>query len=68
MLVFNGANSVHSIELQPHLCEQGQQSAKQQGLAMHFSQADVLKDDITVFSTNDNMQSLYMLVVFTSSF
>ena len=41
MLAFNGAPSVHSIELQSHLCEQGQKSAQQQGLAMQFSQADV---------------------------
>lgn len=47
MLAFNRAPSVHSIELQQHLCEQGQQSAQLQGLAMHFSQADVLKDDVT---------------------
>lgn len=46
MLAFNGAPSVHSIELQHSLCEQGQKSADQQGLAMHFSQVDVLKDDV----------------------
>ncbi|MEH6397247.1 methyltransferase, partial [Pseudoalteromonas sp.] len=49
MLAFNSAPSVHSIELQQHLCEQGQQSAQQQGLAMRFSQADVLKDDVTKY-------------------
>lgn len=53
MLAFNGAKSVHSIELQSQLCEQGQHSAKQQGLAMHFSQADVLSDDITDFFKAD---------------
>ncbi|MBQ4834200.1 methyltransferase [Pseudoalteromonas sp. MMG010] len=53
MLAFNGAPNVHSIELQPHLCEQGQNSAKQQGLAMHFSQANVLTDNTdAVFSEN----------------
>ena len=41
MLAFNGAPRVHSIELQQHLCDQGQHSAKQQQLAMQFSQADV---------------------------
>ena len=49
MLAFNRAPSVHSIELQQHLCEQGQQSAQQQGLAMRFSQADVLKDDVAKY-------------------
>jgi hypothetical protein len=53
MLAFNGASDVHSIELQQSLCEQGQKSAQQQGLAMHFSQADVLKDDITQFFNAD---------------
>ncbi|MCQ8879238.1 SAM-dependent methyltransferase [Pseudoalteromonas shioyasakiensis] len=47
MLAFNQAPSVHSIELQQHLCDQGQHSAQQQGLAMRFSQADVLKDDVS---------------------
>ncbi len=47
MLAFNQAPNVHSIELQQHLCDQGQHSAQQQGLAMHFSQADVLKDDVS---------------------
>ena len=49
MLAFNGAPSVHSIELQSHLCEQGQKSAQQQGLAMQFSQADVLIDNTQDF-------------------
>ena len=49
MLAFNGAQSVHSVELQSHLCEQGQKSAQQQGLAIQFSQADVLKDSIQDF-------------------
>ncbi|WP_213609294.1 methyltransferase [Pseudoalteromonas sp.] len=49
MLAFNGAPSVHSVELQPHLCEQGQTSAQQQGLAMQFSQADVLTDNTQDF-------------------
>ena len=49
MLAFNGAQSVHSVELQSHLCEQGQKSAQQQGLAMQFSQADVLKDNTQDF-------------------
>lgn len=49
MLAFNRAPSVHSIELQQLLCEQGQQSAQQQGLAMRFSQADVLKDDVAKY-------------------
>ena len=49
MLAFNGAPSVHSIELQSHLCEQGQKSAQQQGLAMQFSQADVLTDNTQGF-------------------
>ena len=53
MLAFNGASDVHSIELQQSLCEQGQKSAQQQGLAMHFSQADVLKEDITQFFNAD---------------
>lgn len=49
MLSFNHAPSVHSIELQQHLCEQGQQSAQQQGLALRFSQADVLKDNVSEY-------------------
>ncbi|MGO2477242.1 MAG: methyltransferase [Pseudoalteromonas sp.] len=49
MLAFNGAAHVHSIELQQTLCEQGQKSAKQQGLAMQFSQADVLSDPVSDF-------------------
>ncbi|TMS62342.1 methyltransferase [Pseudoalteromonas sp. S3173] len=49
MLAFNGAPSVHSIELQSHLCEQGQKSAQQQGLAMQFSQANVLTDNTQDF-------------------
>jgi hypothetical protein len=53
MLAFNGAQSVHSIELQPSLCEQGQHSALQQGLAMRFSQADVLNDDVSHFFNTD---------------
>ena len=53
MLAFNGASSVHSIELQANLCEQGQKSAQQQGLAMHFSQADVLSDDTQSFFNED---------------
>ncbi|BDF96343.1 methyltransferase [Pseudoalteromonas sp. KAN5] len=47
MLAYNQAPEVHSIELQQHLCEQGQHSAQQQGLAMRFSQADVLVDEVT---------------------
>ncbi|MFY8285195.1 methyltransferase [Pseudoalteromonas sp. SSMSWG5] len=47
MLAFNGAPSIHSIELQAHLCEQGQHSANQQQLPMQFSQANVLTDDVT---------------------
>ena len=46
MLAFDGAPSVHSIELQQSLCEQGQNSAHQQALPMYFSQADVLKDNV----------------------
>ncbi|KDC54998.1 MULTISPECIES: methyltransferase [Pseudoalteromonas] len=53
MLAFNGASNVHSIELQQSLCEQGQKSVQQQGLVMHFSQANVLKDDITQFFNTD---------------
>jgi hypothetical protein len=49
MLAFNGAQNVHSLELQPQLCEQGQQTAKQQGLAMRFSQTDVLNDATSHF-------------------
>ncbi len=49
MLAYNGASHVHSIELQQGLCEQGEKSAKQQGLAMHFSQADVLSDPVEGF-------------------
>ncbi len=49
MLAFNGAPSVHSVELQQHLCQQGQHSAKQQQLAMQFSQADVLTDNTDEF-------------------
>lgn len=49
MLAFNGAAHVHSIELQQTLCEQGKKSAQQQGLAMQFSQADVLSDPISDF-------------------
>ena len=49
MLAFTQAPEVHSIELQQHLCEQGQHSAKQQGLAMRFSQADVLTDDVACY-------------------
>ncbi|BED87808.1 MULTISPECIES: methyltransferase [unclassified Pseudoalteromonas] len=53
MLAFNGAQSVRSVELQAHLCEQGQHSAQQQGLAMQFSQANVLEDDISHFFNTD---------------
>ncbi|WP_372762380.1 methyltransferase [Pseudoalteromonas sp.] len=53
MLAFNGAPSVHSIELQAHLCEQGQHAAQQQGLAMQFSQADVLSDNTAAFFQRD---------------
>ncbi|ASM48578.1 hypothetical protein PESP_a0314 [Pseudoalteromonas espejiana DSM 9414] len=53
MLAFNGAQTVRSVELQAHLCEQGQHSAKQQGLAMQFSQANVLEDDISHFFNTD---------------
>ena len=49
MLAFNGAPSIHSIELQAHLCEQGQHSANQQQLPMQFSQANVLTDDVTEY-------------------
>ncbi|CAH9055399.1 hypothetical protein PSECIP111951_02795 [Pseudoalteromonas holothuriae] len=49
ILAFNGAPHVHSIELQPALCEQGQYSAKQQNLSMSFSCADVLKDDTQAY-------------------
>ncbi|MBE0352183.1 methyltransferase [Pseudoalteromonas lipolytica] len=49
MLAFSGAPSVHSIELQEHLCEQGAHSAKQQQLAMQFSQANVLTDNTDAF-------------------
>jgi len=49
MLAFNGAPSIHSIELQAHLCEQGQHSANQQQLSMQFSQANVLTDDVTEY-------------------
>lgn len=49
MLAFNGAPSIHSIELQAHLCEQGQHSANQQQLPLQFSQANVLTDDVTEY-------------------
>jgi len=49
MLAYNGASHVHSIELQQNLCEQGEKSAKQQGLAMQFSQANVLSDPVDSF-------------------
>jgi hypothetical protein len=57
MLAFNGAPSVHSIELQPDLCEQGQNSAKLQGLPMHFSQANVLTDD-TAYAFNQHLHAV----------
>jgi len=53
MLAFNGASEVHSIELQSSLCKQGEQSAQQQGLAMRFSQVDVLTDNTSDFFNSD---------------
>ena len=46
MLAYHGAPEVNSIELQADLCRQGEQSAKRQGLNLHFHCADVLSDDI----------------------
>ena len=45
ILAHQGAKHVQSVELQANLCEQGQHSAKQQGLNMNFRCADVLQDD-----------------------
>jgi len=53
MLAYNGAQSVHSVELQGHLCEQGEHSARKQGLAMKFSQANVLEDETRHFFNTD---------------
>jgi hypothetical protein len=44
-----GAPQVHSIELQPALCEQGAHSAQQQALNVHFSCANVLTDDTSSY-------------------
>lgn len=63
MLAYNGASHVHSIELQQSLCEQGEKSAKQQGLAMQFSQADVLSDPVDSFLNHSYTQLHYMHVV-----
>ncbi|SFD22664.1 methyltransferase [Pseudoalteromonas denitrificans] len=46
MLAFKGAKKVHSIEIQPHLCEQGVELAKKYEMNINFTQADVLKDDL----------------------
>lgn len=46
ILAHQGAKHVQSVELQANLCEQGQHSAKQQGLNMDFRCADVLQDDL----------------------
>ncbi|MCO7190755.1 MULTISPECIES: methyltransferase [unclassified Pseudoalteromonas] len=46
LLAYQGAVHVDSVELQAALCQQGQHSAQQQGLAMTFHCADVLKDPI----------------------
>jgi hypothetical protein len=60
MLAFNGATQVSSVELQSTLCEQGQKAALQQGLAMQFSQVDVLKDDTTsLFNTQMHAVALH---------
>jgi len=45
ILAHQGAQHVQSVELQANLCEQGQHSAKQQSLNMHFRCADVLQDN-----------------------
>ncbi|RJE77805.1 methyltransferase [Pseudoalteromonas sp. MSK9-3] len=44
-----GAPSVHSIELQSALCEQGAHSAKQQELNVQFSCANVLTDNTNAY-------------------
>ena len=55
-----GAPEVHSIELQAGLCEQGAYSAKQQGLNVTFSCADVLKDDTAKhFKINQHAVALH---------
>ncbi|AZZ99709.1 methyltransferase [Pseudoalteromonas sp. R3] len=46
LLAYQGAVHVDSVELQAALCQQGQHSAQQQGLAMTFHCADVLKDPV----------------------
>ncbi|WP_404342295.1 methyltransferase [Pseudoalteromonas mariniglutinosa] len=53
MLAYTGAPNVQSVELQGHLCEQGQQSAESQQLAMQFSQADVLSDNTDAYFKAD---------------
>ena len=69
MLAYNKAPNVHSIELQQHLCEQGQHSAQQQGLAMKFSQADVLTDDVAhYFETQQHAVALHACGALHQSF
>jgi len=47
MLAFKGTQKVHSVEIQPHLCEQGALLAKKYDMNIDFIQADVLKDDLS---------------------
>jgi hypothetical protein len=47
MLAFKGTKKVHSVEIQPHLCEQGTALAKKYDMNIDFIQADVLQDDLS---------------------
>ncbi len=60
MLAFCGVPRVDSVELQSHLCEQGELSARKQGLNMHFHNADVLSDPIDkYFRTEQHAVALH---------
>ncbi|KZN31530.1 methyltransferase [Pseudoalteromonas luteoviolacea] len=49
ILAFTGVPHVDSVELQAHLCTQGERSARQQDLAMTFHCADVLQDSVAQY-------------------
>ncbi|PAJ74858.1 methyltransferase [Pseudoalteromonas sp. NBT06-2] len=47
MLAFKGTKKVHSVEIQPHLCDQGTALAKNFHMNIDYTQADVLQDDLS---------------------
>ena len=49
MLAYSGAPAVQSVELQPHLCEQGKHLAEKYQLNIQFDQLDVLSKQAAHF-------------------